>query len=171
MRKIVFIISILTLSSGALSQGTTCDRSAYVNFEKVLIDSSSSIKGDGIKYLLEKDPKAYDYLKLYQESGRPSSRTAIVSSLGLGLSLGGYLFGKSSGTPFLNKNVLLGVGLSIVIGNFLYNRSKQAKNEKNLLNAIYEYNLRNTPKIYFAPYKSNKKNDSIGIGVGVNKSF
>ena len=120
-----------------------------MNYQKILIDSSSTIKGDGLKYLLDKDPISKTYLDTYQKNALPSWKTAIVSTLGIAIGAFGLLNDSDSGLT--NKYLLMGIGASIVGGNFYASKRRSLKNEYNLNRAIQEYNKRNFPKIYLSP--------------------
>jgi len=147
--KLIFVFLIFSFISYSQGLDNTCNRIAYVNYQKILIDSSSTIKGDGLRYLLDKDPIAKSYLDIYQKNALPSWKTAIISTLGLAVGAFGLLNDSDSGLT--NKYLLMGLGAGIVGTNFYVSKRKSLKNEQNLNRAIQEYNKRSFPKIYFSP--------------------
>ncbi len=145
-----FLITLfLFFSLTLLAEDLSCNRIAYVNYQKILVDSSSTIKGDGLKYLLDKDPIAKSYLETYQQNTLPSWKTAFINTFGVALAAVGIFTNGDSGIT--HRNVLVGAGLSVIGINYFISRNKYKKNEENLMMSIREYNKRNTPKIYFSP--------------------
>jgi hypothetical protein len=59
-------------------------------------------------------------------------------------------FNRTSG----DRPIYLISGAVVILVNFLIARTVEYSNEKNLTNAIDEYNKRNLPKIYFNPDNS-----------------
>ncbi len=147
--KLILILFIFSCFSFSQGLDNTCNRIAYVNYQKILIDSSSTIKGDGLRYLLNKDPVSKSYLDIYQKNALPSWKTAIISTVGIAVGAFGLLNDSDSGLT--NKYLLMGLGVGIVGTNFYVSKRRSLKNEKNLNRAIQEYNKRNFPKIYLSP--------------------
>lgn len=166
--KIIVLLSIFLANTVNASE-KTCSRTAKINYQDVLVDSSSSIKGDGLKFYLNKDPIAKEYLRIYQENAKPSIKFAAISTLGLGISLAGLLTDKTT-NGILSRNSLIGIGIGVVLINLFVSKTYSYKNEKNLYKAVDEYNKRNRPKIYLTPIV-NGVNDDIGVNLGIVDSF
>lgn len=143
-----------------------CSRIAIINYQEILVDTNSTQKGEGLRFYLEKDEKAQEYLNEYQKGTQIKWQNSVLGSVGTGLVLASFL-SNSSGK---NKESLLVGGATLIAINFLVAKTLEATNEKNLINAIEEYNKRNLPKIYFSPTTSSGRNPS-GVEVGLNKSW
>ena len=143
MRWVYYIVSI-SLLCPVSSAVDTCGRVAVVNHQKILLDTSSTGKGEGVRYLLEKDAKAKSYLDIYQEGNRLRWENALMGTLGSGLLLGGIL---TSSDVKKKKSLLIGGGVLMLL-NFLIAHSLEEANEVHLIRAIEEYNKKNIPKIY-----------------------
>ena len=175
------LIIILCFSLGQMSyvwSEETCSRVAVINHQKVLVDTSSTKKGEGLRYYIDKDPVAKNYLDTYQDKSRPNWANAAVGTLGTSLLIGGLFTSDSPKDPnekFNNKEILLGSGAIIILLNFIVARTNSYNNEKYLNKAVEEYNKRNTPKIFFTPYKNNIIKDrspgSIKFGFNFSKDF
>ena len=66
-----FLLGVIFFSFLGLSVShavETCSRIAIVNYQEVLVDSNASEKGEGLRYHLEKDPVAKEYLDTYQKN-------------------------------------------------------------------------------------------------------
>lgn len=124
----------------------TCSRIATINYQEILVDTNSTDKGEGLRYHLEKDPIAKEYLDIYQKNSSLTLSTAILGSTGTGILLYGFMSRNSSDQP-----IYLITGASVLLVNFLIARTVETNNEKNLTRAVEEYNKRNLPKIYFSP--------------------
>ncbi len=120
----------------------TCGRTATVNYQKVLVDTNSSQRGDGLRYYLEKDPAASMYLEKYREGSGLRWQSAILGTLGSAMMLGGVMTSGSG-----KKTLLIG-GAVMVTVNFFIARTTDYTNESYLDRAVEEYNKRNLPKIY-----------------------
>ncbi len=166
MKNYLAFLFIMTLN--LLAEDTSCNRVAYVNYQKILVDSSSTIKGIGLKYLLDKDPIAKSYLETYQQNSLPSWKNAFVNTLGVSLALVGIFTDGDSGIT--HKNVLIGTGLGVLVTNFILTRKKSRDNEENLIRSIREYNKRHTPKIYFSPENQTSMKDW-RFGIQFARSF
>ncbi len=163
-----FLIGIVFLFQTArVWSAQSCSRVAYINYQEVLVDSSSSVRGDGLKFYLNRDPIAKEYLHVYQEQSKPSKNSAAISTIGIGISLAGLLTSKDQEGIF-SRNALVATGLGVIILNLFVSKTMLYQNEKNLIRSIDEYNKRNRPQIYFSPYKDNEEN---GGGVGVNFGY
>jgi antibiotic biosynthesis monooxygenase (ABM) superfamily enzyme len=157
--------------AGVLHAIESCSRIAIINHQEVLVDSSSSVRGDGLRFYLEKDDTAKQYLDQYQKNSRPSLHSAGLSTLGSVMTIAGLLT-QNDTSSFFNRNVLIGSGLSLILLNYFVSQTYQYNNEQNLLKAVEEYNKRNFPKIYFSVGKDfNGKSDSYGINFGYSKDF
>ena len=58
-----FILSLLFFNLSALAS-ESCSRTATINYQEVLVDSASSLKGEGLRPYLAKDAEALSYLKI-----------------------------------------------------------------------------------------------------------
>ena len=125
----------------------TCSRTAIINHQEVLVDTNSNQKGEGLRFYLEKDPKAEEYLNKYQNKNKIRWQNAVMGTAGTGMLLSGLLINSNSNT----KQTLYVSGASLILVNFLVARTLEMANEQNLLKAIEEYNKRNLPRIYFNP--------------------
>lgn len=163
--KLIILLSFLLIQSALAIE--TCSRTAYVNYQKVIIDSSTSNKGEGLRYYLAKDEKALELLNTYQLKNKPSTTSTFFSSLGGSMVLAGLVYSSFSTNRNTSNSLLFG-GLAVVGLNFFYTRIKQYQSEPYLEQSIKEYNKRNTPKIFFSPTMSP---DKVGIGVGAVQEF
>jgi len=139
------IINIFILN-GFLSQLKAqeyCGRTATVNFQKVLIDTNSNEKGEGLRFLLEKDPQAKELLAKYQEGTKIKWYNAITGTIGTGLVIAGSLTNGQNGN---NKKLIIG-GLSLILINFMTSMTSSRQNEQLLEKAVDQYNQRNLPQI------------------------
>lgn len=125
-----------------------------MNFQEVLVDTSSTQKGEGLRFHLEKDKKALSYLEKYQEGSQIKWHNAILGTAGTTLILTGLI---SNASPNNKQSLLVG-GASLILINFLVARTLEIANESNLLKAVEEYNKRNLPRIYFGPGSANARN-------------
>ncbi|HLW56607.1 MAG TPA: hypothetical protein VKY27_04425, partial [Bacteriovoracaceae bacterium] len=66
------LILILLLNSLSVFAAETCSRVAIINYQEVLVDVSSSNRGEGLRFYLEKDEVAKGLLDEYQENNRPT---------------------------------------------------------------------------------------------------
>ena len=145
----------------------TCSRVATINYQDVLVDVSSSNRGEGLRYYLEKDQVAKELLDEYQDNNRPTWKGAAMSTLGTAMILGGFL--RTTGgedETFTSKNFLIVGGATLIGVSYLISKTKQYSNEYLLLKSIDEYNKRNTPSIFFAP-----TGDGKGLGIGVGQEY
>lgn len=172
MRKYLSLLLLTIAPALAFGQeDNACNRYAIINHQKILVDSSSTIKGDGLKYYLEKDPVAAQYFESYQKNNQPRISSALISSAGTGLVLAGYLMSEDS-LRLLNKNTLIGAGITMILVNYFVNKTNSYRNEENLQKSVEEYNKRNSPQIYFNPIvPTSGQNDGMGVNMGVTKEF
>lgn len=145
MLKVLFLITTLVHLS-CLSATETCSRIATINYQEVLVDANSTDKGEGLRFHLEKDPLAKEYLNLYQKNSAVKWPTAVLGTTGTAVILMGF-FSRNSA----DREIYLITGASLILVNFLIARTVEVNNETNLTRAIDEYNKRNLPKIYFNP--------------------
>jgi hypothetical protein len=145
----------------------TCSRVATINYQDVLVDVSSSNRGEGLRYYLEKDQVAKELLDEYQDNNRPTWKGAAMSTLGTAMLLGGFLRTTAGeDETFTSKNFLIVGGATLIGVSYLISKTKQYSNEYLLLKSIDEYNKRNTPSIFFAP-----TGDGKGLGIGVGQEY
>ena len=167
-----FLIGIvLIFNSSKIWAAQSCSRVAYINYQEVLVDSSSSVRGDGLKFYLNRDPIAKEYLELYQKQSKPSKGSAAISTVGIGISIAGLLQKKDQ-DGFFSRNTLVATGLGIILINLFTSKTMLYQNEKNLIRSIDEYNKRNRPQIYFSPnVDNNGEKSGVGINFGYTDSF
>ncbi len=148
MRKaiaVALIFQVLMMANAFAAD--TCSRTAVINYQEVLVDTNSAQKGEGLRYYLEKDPKALELLNKYQKGTKTNWINAGLGTIGTLMILGGFLTTSSKS----GKRSLLITGSSVIALNFLVAKTLEHKNESNLQQAIKEYNARNLPRIYFNP--------------------
>jgi hypothetical protein len=166
LKRTLSFLSAFHLCS--LCQGAeTCSRIATINYQEVLVDVSSSNRGEGLRYYLQKDPAAKQLLDEYQLSNRPTWKNAAFSTLGSGMILGGILrTNEGQNESFTSRNFLIFGGLTMIGVSYLITLTNQYNNEYLLVKSVEEYNKRNTPKIILAP-----TSDGSGLGLGVGQEF
>ena len=141
----IFIVTlILILNSLCASALETCSRTAIINYQEVLVDTTSNQKGEGLRYYLEKDLIDKEYLDKYQEGSHLQWYQAVPGSVGTAMLLGGIIGASDS-----NKRSLIIGGAALIAVNFLVAKTFEAANEENLQKAVEEYNKRNLPLIHF----------------------
>ena len=75
-RILIFALALSwIISPGYAITDEPCSRSARINYQDVLVDTSSTRKGEGIKFYLEKDPIARTYYKKYEKNQCPPLKT------------------------------------------------------------------------------------------------
>lgn len=150
----------------------TCSRIAIVNYQEILVDPSTNAKGEGLRYYLEKDHSALEHLNKYQKNNAPKWQTATLSTAGSALLLSGVLRSNSDSSDggITSKNSLMIAGLTMITLSYLVSKTLQYKNEYNLVQAVEEYNKRNTPRIYFNPFDP-IDNSPTSFGMGISKEF
>ena len=150
-----------------LQAAETCSRIASINYQEVLVDVSSSKRGEGLRYYLEKDQISKELLDEYQLNNRTTWKSAAMSTMGTGMMLAGLLRkNEGQSETFTSRNFLLFGGMTLLGVSYLITKTKQYNNEYLLLKSVEEYNKRNTPKILFAP-----TGDGKGLGFGIGKEF
>ncbi len=167
--KFLFIFNCLIhiLNCQSISAAETCSRIAIINFQEVLVDTSSTQKGESLKYHLEKDPKAKMYLEAYQKGIQTKWQSAALGTAGTSLMLGSLITHNKE----KQKTFLIGGAILIAI-NFFVTKTLENTNENNLIKAIEEYNKKNLPKIYL-----NSSNDDLSskalanISIRLDKSW
>ncbi|MBC7712837.1 MAG: hypothetical protein H7177_05835 [Rhizobacter sp.] len=141
-----FLVILLIFVSLPVFAVETCSRIAIINYQEVLVDSNTSEKGEGLRYHLEKDPVALQYLNTYQKNNSVKWPSAVIGTAGTGL----LLMGAFSSNPEDRRTFLI-TGVATIAVNFLVARTLEITNEANLKKAVEEYNKRNLPKIFFNP--------------------
>lgn len=147
------ILFSLSMVFCGIARAETCNRVAVINYQEVLIDGNSNRKGEGLRTYLEKDPRAKSHLELYQKGVRTDWLNATLGTAGTLLIMSRFFSSRKSG----KKGSLLIGGLALIGLNFLIARTKERSNEDHLIDAIYEYNKRNSPQIYFNPYSTDEE--------------
>lgn len=147
----------------------TCSRVAIINYQEVLVDTSSNSKGEGLRFYLQKDPNAKKLLDQYQDKNKPSVLTTASSTLGSAMIIGGLLQTDENTSGITNRETLIYGGFLLSTISYLVSKTLQYNNEELLQRAVEQYNKRNLPRIYFSPYQDN--NSNFTIGVGVQKEF
>lgn len=165
MLKVIFLIFFFVLPA-LVNAVETCSRIATINYQEILIDSNSTDKGEGLRFHLEKDPIAKNYLNLYQKNSAITWPTAVLGTTGTGILLFGFFNRHSTDRP-----IYLISGTAVILVNFLIARTLEFNNEKNLTRAIEEYNKRNLPKIYFNPENPQGNINLNQIKISLNKEW
>lgn len=148
----------------------SCSRVAIVNYQEVLVDASSSNRGEGLRYYLQRDPVSKKLLDEYQQNNRPTWQSAALSTVGTAVTLAGFLRSNEGRDELITgRNTLIFGGLTMIAVSYLISRTNQYNNEWLLQRAIEEHNKRNTPRIYFSA-DANQSSGS-GFGLGVQKEF
>ena len=142
----IFLSILLIFLSLPVFSVETCSRIAIINYQEVLIDANTSEKGQGLRYHLEKDPIALQYLNTYQKNSGIKWPSAVLGTAGTGLLLLGFF----NSNPEDRRTYII-TGAATILVNFLVARTLEITNEVNLNKAIEEYNKRNLPKIFFNP--------------------
>lgn len=166
--RLLIFLFLAFIASSAWAQ-ETCSRIAIVNYQEVLVDTSSNAKGEGLRYYLEKDPKAEALLNKYQKKNETSVWNAAASTVGSALVIAGLLHNDTTSENNSARNNLIYGGLFISAVSYLVVKTTQYNNEKILKSAVDQYNKRNLPRIYFSPYEDNNRN--FGVGIGVTQEF
>jgi hypothetical protein len=171
MTKTISLVLFFCLITGNLIASESCSRTAIINYQEVLIDSASSLKGEGLRPYLAKDKVALSYLETYQQNARPSFKSSFLGTTGVALSLLSFTTNSDHKAPW-NSKVLLTTGITLIFVNYLFNNTLQKANEENLYKAIDEYNLKHQPKIEFTP-ESSSDNISPGFSwsIGYTREF
>ncbi len=175
-RTILLILIMGLLHSSRSFAAETCSRVAIINFQEVLVDTSTSRKGEGLRYHLAKDKMALSYLDKYQDKSRPMWLTAALSTAGASLVIAGiFQHGDQGSSQFSDKKAFFIGGAAMITLSYLISKTIEYNNTGLLVSAIEEYNKRNLPRIYFSPYKaklkSNTQSESIGVSAGIIKEF
>jgi hypothetical protein len=145
----------------------TCSRVATINYQEVLVDVSSSNRGEGLRYYLQKDEVARQLLDEYQQNNRPTWKSAAMSTVGTGMILAGILrSNEGQNETFTGRSFLLFGGATLIGVSYLISKTNQYNNEYLLSKSVEEYNKRNTPRIFFSP-----TGDGAGMGIGVGGEF
>ena len=165
MNKIILVIIVNFFTFNAIAT-ETCSRVATINYQEILVDSNSNAKGEGLRFHLEKDPVAKDYLDLYQKNTGLHWQNALMGSLGTGVLIVGFFQRNSS-----DRNTWLISGASIILVNILVSKTLEISNEANLIKAIDEYNKRNLPKIFFSPEENRSQIENFQYKVGFLESW
>jgi hypothetical protein len=170
--KLTTFITLLFFSVNAFC-ADTCSRVAVINHQEILVDPSSSAKGEGLANYLEKDKVATSYFNEYRDGNALSLKSAAVSTLGTIMIIYGAFQNSENEDESSNllekKETFIVGGATLIFLSYLFSTTYQFNNEKKLDTAVKEYNKRNNPKIYFSPYFDVKGNN--GIGLGMSKEF
>jgi hypothetical protein len=166
MKKLSFLIFILLMIN--THADNTCSRTAVINEQEILVDTSYSERGEGLRYYLDKDPEAKRFLDVYQDGTRIKWQNAALGTLGTVLLIVGVLSDSDS----KDKRTMILSGAGIMTVNFFVAKTMEATNERNLLRSIKEYNKRNLPRIYFSPDQDRKTGKrGLSLFFGRNWSF
>ncbi len=143
MNKILVLFILLFLINFASVAEETCSRTAIINYQEVLVDTDSTKKGEGLRFYLEKDEIAEEFLNKYQAGTELKWHSAALGTIGTGLIISGLFVNSTSN----NKSVLYLSGATLLVVNFLMAKTFEKGNEENLIKAVEEYNKRNLPRI------------------------
>jgi len=163
-RLLSFLI-IFSLNTSFAAE--TCSRIAIINYQEVLVDAGSSKKGDGLRFYLEKDPRAIELLDEYQEENKPSVWNAAASTIGTFMAFSG-LIQTNEDSGIENRNTLIYGGALLIALSYLTSKTIQFNNEVILKRSVDQYNKRNLPRIYFSPQAGN---GGSGVGIGIQQEF
>lgn len=150
------LFSLLTTPLSVLYAEETCGRTALINGQRILVDTNSVQKGEGLKHYIDKDPVAKEYLDIYRQGVGTKWQNAALGTIGTLLVLSGLLIGNDS----TNKKAMMVGGASLMVVNFFVARTYENSNENNLHKSVDEYNRRNAPKIFL----ENSEKDRPGKG-------
>lgn len=159
-----YFVLFLFLYLPLVEAAEICSRTAEISGQTILIDSSSTQKGEGLRPYIEKDEVAKSFLDDYQSNLKIRWQNAILGTVGTGVTIAGLLTSDNSD----NRETLLIGGVTLIAINYLVARTLEESNEKNLLAAVEEYNRRNFPKIYL--FKSSS-DDKKGQGLIINQNW
>lgn len=161
------ILLFIFFIQSAFADGT-CSRVATINYQEVLVDAGSGKMGEGLRFYLEKDPESKKLLDTYQKKNKPTLWSAAASTTGSLFILTSILSTNDTADEQTKSSMLYG-GVMLVALSYLISKTMQYSNEKYLQRAIDQYNKRNSPRIYFSPYKDH--NGDSGVGLGVTRGF
>ena len=169
LEKKIFLIFCTICASTSIAQSSPeiCSRVALINYQEVLVDLSSSQKGEGLRYYLEKDKVSKKLLDKYQKEGQINWKTTLLGSTGTLTVLSSLFLNTSKNT----KKTLRFSGVFLLIINFLLANSFEENNEVFLKQAVEEYNKRNLPKIEFPSLTKKEECCSQNLIVGKTWSF
>ncbi len=145
----------------------TCSRVAVVNYQKVLVDAGAGKKGEGLRFYLKKDETSQKLLDEYQEKSKPTVYSASASTIGSLMIVAGLIQTDDS-QSIASSNTLIFGGATLAALSYLISKTVQRSNEKILKEAVDHYNKRNSPRIYFSPFKDN---NGSAIDIGVSQEF
>ena len=158
----IFLFIFLILFTPSAFAIEACSRVAIINYQEILVDSNSSEKGEGLRFHLEKDPIAKEYLDAYQKKSSILWPSAVLGTAGTGLILYGLF-----NSDVEDQRLFIISGSATLIVNFLVARTLEVTNENNLNRAIEEYNKRNLPKIFFNPEETQSQIDFSKFKIGL----
>lgn len=161
-----FLVFLFIFNFSQVFAAETCSRIAIINYQEVLVDSNTSQKGEGLRYHLEKDPVAKQYLDTYQKHSSVTWPSAVLGTAGTGLLLYGFFNSDSE-----NRRIYIISGTATILVNFLVARTLEVTNESNLNKAIEEYNKRNLPKIFFNPEETQSQIDFSKVKLGLMQQW
>lgn len=164
--RILILALILSLLTSSVYATETCSRIAIINYQEILVDTTSTQKGEGLRYHLEKDPIAKSHLDSYQKGTQIQWTNAAIGTFGSLMILVGLLTNSDND----KKRTFMISGATLIATNFLVARTMEYNNGANLLRAVEEYNKRNLPRIYF-PVKEGPDGNGLKPGIGVEKSW
>ncbi len=166
MKLLVTIIASFSLIYTSFAS-ESCSRIATINYQDVLVDPNTSQKGEGLRYFIEKDQIAKEYLNEYQKNTQITWKNALLGSMGSAVMISSLFADDNQ-----NKKIYLISGATMILLNFLVARTLEITNEQNLNKAIEEYNKRNLPKIFFNPQASNNySSPSFNLAMGITKNW
>jgi hypothetical protein len=122
-----------------------CKRIFIYQGKALECDSSVQMDGERLRPILERSPAAIHELNTYQQNRRTLRKTAYVSSAGLILALGAYLFNapKEASDKVLPISILMWSGLAVSAGTITYAIALKNTNDAHLGKAVDIYNREN----------------------------
>ena len=163
-----FYLFLFLLIPTSLFANETCSRVAIINYQEILVDAGSGKRGEGLRFYLEKDPVSKELLDTYQKKNKPTVLNASASTLGSIMILSGILQTSEAGAVSTQNTLIYGGSLLIAV-SYLAAKTMKYNNEKYLKQAVDQYNKRNSPRIYFSPYRDD--NGQSGVGFGLRRNF
>lgn len=161
------VLIALLLFTPHLMAAETCSRTAIINYQEILIDTDSTRRGEGLRYYLEKDDVALQYLDKYQEGVEMKWHSALAGTAGTGLLIAGLFTNSTSDS----KSMMYIGGATLLALNFLIAKTLSTANEQNLIKAVEEYNKRNLPRIELQTPGSNAYQQTQSWGIGLSKQW
>jgi hypothetical protein len=122
---------------------SSCSRFFVYRNQVYPLDSSRKQDGEGLRFVLSKNPKSLELLNDYQKTLRYSRWPAYVGSVGLVIAAGGAIFSTRIQPAEHQRPVRMisiASGISIMLASYAYGQHLMYVNESSLVEALAEYN-------------------------------